>query len=168
MSEYFRLVWSSFQHKQFGIASPVFGRHFCVTWEYILLIKNKQIFSPHQIALIASWVYNKGNFIHLVWNKGTGLQQNCCKVSDYQLGPPLKKNPFITFQTSLALYHYSVQFKMVCITCTEKPVCDPPCLSQKFPPTLPLKRFQCLSAPSHPVKEDRLALPLSMPLSSRR
>ena len=26
--------------------------------------------------------------------KGTGLQQNCCKVSDYQLGPALKKNPY--------------------------------------------------------------------------
>ena len=26
---------------------------------------------------------------------GTGLQQNCCKVSDYQLGPALKKNPYI-------------------------------------------------------------------------
>ena len=74
----------------------------------------------------------------------------------------------ITFQTSLALYHYSVQFKMVCIVCTEKPMCVPPCLSQRFPPTSPLKQFQCLSAPTHPVKEDRLALPLSMPLSSRR
>ena len=38
-----------------------------MTWEYILLIKNKQNIFFHRIALIASWVYNinKGNF--LLW-----------------------------------------------------------------------------------------------------
>ena len=56
---------------------------------------NCKINSSHHIALIASWVYNKGNFIHLVWKKGTSVQQNCCKVSDYQLGPALKKNPYM-------------------------------------------------------------------------
>ena len=36
----------------------------------------------------------------MVWKgekkKGTHLQQNCCNVSDYQLGPALKKNPYIS------------------------------------------------------------------------
>ena len=96
------------------IAIPVFGRHFCVTWEYILLIKNKQnILFLHHIALIASWVYNKGNFLHLVWKKVTGLQQNCCKVSDYQLGPALKKNPYIESQKAMDRGHDLVYW-LVC------------------------------------------------------
>ena len=37
----------------------------------------------------------------------------------------------------------SVQFKMACMR-SEKPTCAPPRLSQ-VSPTLPLKRFQCLS-----------------------
>jgi len=35
-----------------------------------------------------------------VWKKGTGLQQNCCKVSDYQLGPAVKKNPIKIYTVS--------------------------------------------------------------------
>ena len=41
--------------------------------------------------------------IFSIWceKKGTGLQQNCCKVSDYQLGPALKKNPYIYIYISV-------------------------------------------------------------------
>ena len=44
-------------------------------------------------------------------------------------------------------------------------LCAPPRLSEVYP-TLPLKRFQCSS--DRPFQEDRLALPLSTPLSFRR
>ena len=49
----------------------------------------------------------------------------------------------------------TIQFEMVSMR-SEKPICAPPHLSQ-VSPTSPLKRLQCSS--------DRLALPLSTPLS---
>ena len=88
-------------HFYIALFSALEQTHCAHMWFYIFF------FFFHHIALIASWVYNKGNFLHLVWKKGTGLQQNCCKVSDYRLGPALKKNPYIkikkTFFISLNL-----------------------------------------------------------------
>ena len=74
-----------------------------------------------------------------------------------------------THPTSLQLS--SVQFEMISVR-SGKPICAPPRLSEASP-TLPLKRFQCCCfwltmALCRHFKEDRLALPLSTPLSSRR
>ena len=78
MSEYFRLVWSTSNTSSRVSPFPFLAAIFCVTWEYILLIKNKQnIFFPPYCSHCFS------------------LQQNCCKVSDYQLVPTLKENPYI-------------------------------------------------------------------------
>ena len=44
----------------------------------------------------------KGIFSIWCEKKGIGLQQNCCKVSDYQFGTALKKNPYI-YSLSLSL-----------------------------------------------------------------
>ena len=64
--------------------------HFFKNWE--LAKQRNSIVWP--IADSFSIAYNKGNFLHLVWKKGTDLQQNCFNVSDYQLRPALKKNPY--------------------------------------------------------------------------
>ena len=57
-------------------------------------LKNKKIL--HHIALIASWVYNKREFSPFGVEKKELVYNKTCKVSDYQLGPALKKkNPYI-------------------------------------------------------------------------
>ena len=63
-----------------------------------------------------------------------------------------------------ALLHNSAQLKMVSMR-SKMSICAPHPLS-KVSPTFPLKRLTM--AVSRPLKEDRLALPLSTPLSSRR
>ena len=66
-----------------------------MTWEYILLIKNKQniFFSAILLSLLLGCI-TKGIFS--IWCEKKELVYNkTCKVSDYQLGPALKKNPYI-------------------------------------------------------------------------
>ena len=79
-----------------------------------------------------------------MWKKGTGLQQNCCKVSDYQLGPALKKNPYIyiieaesdwglkTCNTKQTLYTIDRQHLIILCVCIVWKGGNSPCVSRCY------------------------------------